>query len=74
MNKHPALVSVSLDEVGNDQERLIKKFLKKVKKSEILREYLDKTSFHLTKSQKRREKIRKNKFLRNKQEREKRYY
>jgi hypothetical protein len=47
-------------------EAEIKKFFKKCKKAEILQEYLEKTSFHLTKSQKRREKIRKNAYRRNK--------
>ena len=47
-------------------EREIKKFFKKVKKQDIIQEYIDKTSFAMSKSQKRREKIRKNAFFRNK--------
>lgn len=70
----PVNIRVTIEEVGNDSEKLIKKFLKKTKKSEIIREHLEKTSFYLTKSQKRREKIRKNRFLRKQQEREKNYY
>lgn len=60
----PSNVIVTLSECDNDPEKLIKKFLKKVKKTDVIREHLERTSFYLTKSQKRRAKIRKNKFLR----------
>lgn len=56
-------VSVEL-RPGESSERLIKRFIKKCKKEDVIREYLTKTSFHRTKSQKRREKIRKNRHLR----------
>ena len=49
---------------GMTEEKLIKKFFKKVKSENIVREYLDKTSFALTKSQKQKAKRRKNQFLR----------
>ena len=60
-------VEVRLSE-GMSQEKLLKKFLKKVKNENVIREYLDKTSFYLSPSEKRREKIRKNKFLRQKKQ------
>lgn len=60
---HPALVEVKLRD-GESQERLIKRFLKKCKKQEIIREYLEKTSYHRSKSRKRRDKIMKNKYMR----------
>lgn len=53
---------------GESSEKLIKRFFKKCKKAEIIREYLDKTSYHRTRSQKRRDKILRNKFLRKKEE------
>ena len=46
------------------QEKLIKKFFKKCKNENVTQEYLAKTSFYLSKSQKQKAKIRKNKFLR----------
>jgi len=52
---------------GEPSEKIIKRFFKKCKKQEIIREYLEKTTFHRTRAQKRREKIRKNKFLKNKE-------
>ena len=49
---------------GEAQERMIRRFFKKCKKQDIVKEYLEKTSFARSKSQKRRDKIRKNKRLR----------
>lgn len=51
---------------GESQEKLLKRFSKKCKKSDIIREYLDKTSFYRKPSQKRKDKILKNKWLRSK--------
>ena len=51
---------------GESIDRLIKRFTKKCKKQEVIEEYLDKTSWHKTKRQKRREKYLKNKYLRRK--------
>ncbi|MDP3763684.1 MAG: 30S ribosomal protein S21 [bacterium] len=56
-------VQVKLSE-GMSQDKLHKKFLKKVKNENVIREYLDRTSFYLSPSEKRRAKQRKNKFLR----------
>ncbi len=39
---------------GESQEQLLKRFIKKCKKEKILEEHIDKTSFHRTKSEKRR--------------------
>lgn len=52
---------------GESADKLIKRFLKKVKKQDIIKEYLDRVSFFRTPSQKRRWKRAKNKFLREKE-------
>lgn len=52
---------------GESTDKLIKRFLKKVKKQEIIKEYLDRVSFFRTKSQKKRWKRAKNKFLKEKE-------
>lgn len=61
---------VNVQMVSNRREGLseidIKKFFRKCKKQEIIQEYLDKTSFHLTRSEKQKEKRRKNAFFRKK--------
>jgi hypothetical protein len=48
---------------GESAERLIKRFFKKCKKQEIIKEHLEKTSFFRTRRQKRRIKALKNKYL-----------
>lgn len=55
MSKRPINVEVTLDEVRGDQTRLIKKFVKKTKKSGILDEYKERMYFE-KKSDKRRRK------------------
>jgi ribosomal protein S21 len=55
---------------GESSDRLIKRFFKKCKKQDIVREYCEKTEFYRTKSQKRRDKIRKNKFYREREQTE----
>lgn len=40
---------------GESQEKLMKRFFKKCKKEDIIREYLGKTSYFKTRSQKKRE-------------------
>lgn len=52
---------------GESTDKLIKRFLKKVKKQEIIKEYLDRVSFFRSPSQKRRWKRAKNKFLKEKE-------
>jgi len=71
--KRSALITEKLRE-GESAERLIKRFLKKCKKQRILDEVKEKTAFALTKSQKLREKRRKNKFLREKFARKRRNF
>ena len=52
-------VEVRLDEVRGDQNRLIKRFMKKVKKERIIEDYLEKTAYYEKPSVKRRkEKLR----------------
>lgn len=58
-NSEPVIISpleVRLEEVGGDTTRLIKKFLKKVRKEEILKPFYGKLMYYSTKSQKRRAK------------------
>lgn len=52
---------------GDSDEKLLKRFIKKCKKEDIVREYLEKTAYYMTRSQKRRAKKVKNAFLRTKQ-------
>lgn len=52
---------------GESSDKLIKRFIKKCKKSEIIKEHLEKVSFFLTPSQKRRAKRAKNRHLREKE-------
>lgn len=54
-------VSIVLKD-GENQEKLIKRFFKICKKQGILEEHLEKVSHARSKSQKRRDKIRKNAF------------
>ena len=49
---------------GESSDKLIKRFFKKVKKTEIIKEYLEKTAYAKTKSQKKRDKRLKNRNLR----------
>lgn len=51
---------------GESSDKLIKRFFKKCKKQEVVQEYLDKTAYFKTKSQKKRDKVLKNKYLREK--------
>ena len=51
---------------GESQEKLVKRFFKKVKKSGCIEDYLSKTSYFKTEKEKRKEKADKNKWLRQK--------
>ena len=53
MSKRPVNVEVSLKDVGGDVNRLIRRFVKKVKKERIIEDYLEKR-FYIKKSVKRR--------------------
>ena len=50
-------VEVELDEVRGDQNRLIKRFMKKVKKERIIEDYLERTSFYEKPSKRRRKEM-----------------
>tara|TARA_Y100000034_G_C6665613_1_gene291980 strand:+ start:305 stop:535 length:231 start_codon:yes stop_codon:yes gene_type:complete len=52
-------VKVTLDEVKGDSRRLIKKFIKKVKKERIIENYLDKQVYTKPSQKRRLEKKRK---------------
>jgi len=56
-------VTVTLKD-GESQEKLIKRFSKKCKKEDIIKEYLTKTSFFKTRSEKKRERYLRNKHIR----------
>jgi len=62
MSKSPVLVQMVSRSRDGLSEVEIRKFFKKCKKQDIIREHLDKVSFFMTKTQKRREKRRKNAF------------
>lgn len=47
---------VTLEECDGDYSKLIRKFMKKVRKHEILKPYYERLMYHMTKSQKRRKK------------------
>ena len=51
-------VSASLDEVGGNPTRLIKKFMKKCKKERIIEEYIDRSRYTKPSVKRRREKER----------------
>ena len=55
----PVHVEVSLDEVKGDSSRLIRKFIKKVKKSGILELYREKARFEKPSDKRRRQNKRK---------------
>jgi ribosomal protein S21 len=55
----PVNVEVSLEEVGGDVGRLIRKFVKKCKKERILENYLDRMYYEKPSSKRRKEKLKK---------------
>tara|TARA_B100000287_G_scaffold435112_1_gene501891 strand:- start:24099 stop:24329 length:231 start_codon:yes stop_codon:yes gene_type:complete len=57
--KRAVNVEVSLRETKGDGYRLIKKFMKKVKKERIIEDYLDRRFFEKPSAKKRREKLKK---------------
>lgn len=65
-SNRPVNVEVRL-KPGESADKLIKRFVKKCKKSDIIKEHLEKVSFFLTPSQKRKQKRAKNKHLREKE-------
>ena len=65
--KRPVNVEVTLKEVKGDPTRLIRKFMKKVKKERIIEDYLDRRFYEKPSVKRRKEKARK---LRNAQKAE----
>ena len=68
-------MAVNLEErlrSGESVEQLIKRFFKKCKKQDIVREYLDKTSFR-SKRERDRVKQQKNQYLRNIEKKKQKY-
>lgn len=52
-------VEVTLKEVRGDQNKLIRKFIKKCKKERIIEDYLDRRFYEKPSTKKRREKLQK---------------
>lgn len=67
IGRHPINVEVTLRD-GESTEKMIRRFFKKCKKVEIIKEHLEKVSYARSKSRKRRDKIQKNKYLRHLEE------
>lgn len=65
--KRPVNVEVTLKEVKGDVSRLIRKFMKKVKKERIIESYLDRRFYEKPSARRRKEKLKK---LRNAQKAE----
>ena len=57
--QRPTNVVVSLKEVRGDVNKLIKKFMKKVKKERVLEDYLDKVFFEKPSVKRRKKKLKK---------------
>jgi truncated hemoglobin YjbI len=49
-------LEVKLDEANGNTTKLIKKFMKKVRKQEVLKPFYERLMYHVTKGQKRRQK------------------
>ena len=58
-NKRAVNVEVTLKEAGGNVSKLIRKFMKKVKKERIIEDYLDKRFYEKPSAKKRREKLKK---------------
>ena len=65
--KRPVNVEVTLKEVGGNVNKLIRKFMKKVKKERIIEDYLDKRFYEKPSVKRRKENLKK---LRNAQKAE----
>mgnify|MGYP001405221575 CR=1 FL=1 len=64
-------VEVTLNEVRGDTNRLIRKFIKKVKKEGILENYRERMYYEKPSSKKRRKKLRSKELARREQEKKK---
>ena len=58
-NKRPVNVEVSLKEVGGNVNKLIRRFMKKVKKERIIEDYLDKRFYEKPSARRRKDKLKK---------------
>ena len=65
--RRPVNVEVTLEEVGGNASRLIRRFMKKVKKERIIEDYLDRRFYEKPSAKRRKEKLKK---LRNAQKTE----
>tara|TARA_Y100000034_G_C6864077_1_gene393594 strand:- start:67 stop:303 length:237 start_codon:yes stop_codon:yes gene_type:complete len=65
--RRPVNVEVTLEEVGGNASRLIRRFMKKVKKERIIEDYLDKRFYEKPSVKRRKENLKK---LRNAQKAE----
>jgi len=65
--KRPVNVEVTLKEVGGNVNKLIRRFMKKVKKERIIEDYLDRRFYEKPSVKRRKEKLKK---LRNAQKAE----
>jgi len=66
--RRPVNVEVTLEEVGGNANRLIRRFMKKVKKERIIEDYLDRRFYEKPSVKRKKEKFKK---LRNAQKAEK---
>ena len=57
--RRPVNVEVTLKEVGGNTSKLIRKFMKKVKKERIIEDYLDKRFYEKPSVKRRKEKLKK---------------
>jgi ribosomal protein S21 len=57
--RRPVNVEVTLKEVGDNASKLIRKFMKKVKKERIIEDYLDKRFYEKPSAKRRKEKLKK---------------
>ena len=57
--KRPVNVEVTLREVKGDVGRMIRKFMKKVKKERIIEDYLDRRFYEKPSTKRRKEKLKK---------------
>ena len=57
--KRPVNAQVTLKEAKGDINRMIRKFMKKVKKERIIEDYLDRRFYEKPSAKKRREKLKK---------------
>lgn len=55
-------LQVTIGQTNGDYNKLVKRFIKKVRNEEVLKPYYNKIAYFISKSEKKREKLRKAKF------------